>query len=55
MIPSVRPIEVVHMDLQMPELNRFETAKIMRDSNSLVLNHKVPIIALRADAFSETE
>jgi PAS domain S-box-containing protein len=48
------PIDVVLMDLQMPELNGYDTTKIIRDSNSLVLNHKVPIIALTADAFSET-
>jgi len=49
------PIDVVLMDLQMPELNGYDTTKIIRDSNSLVLNHKVPIIALTADAFSETK
>jgi PAS domain S-box-containing protein len=48
-------IDVVLMDLQMPELNGYDTTKIIRDSNSLVLNHKVPIIALTADAFSETK
>ncbi len=48
-------VGVVLMDLQMPELNGYDTTKIIRDSNSLVLNHKVPIIALTADAFSETK
>ncbi len=48
-------VDVVLMDLQMPELNGYDTTKIIRDSNSLVLNHKVPIIALTADAFSETK
>lgn len=52
---SQHEVDVVLMDLQMPELNGFDTTRIIRDTNSLVLNHKVPIIALTADAFSETK
>lgn len=54
-ILSQQDVDVVLMDLQMPELNGFDTTRIIRDTNSLVLNHKVPIIALTADAFSETK
>lgn len=54
-ILSQLDVDVVLMDLQMPELNGFDTTRIIRDTNSLVLNHKVPIIALTADAFSETK
>jgi len=38
------------MDLQMPEMDGFETTSIIRDKKSLVKNHKVPIVAMTAHA-----
>ncbi len=45
--------DVILMDLQMPHMDGYEATKIIRDKNSKVLNHNVPIIALTADAFPE--
>jgi PAS domain S-box-containing protein len=45
---------LVLMDLHMPELNGYEAAKIIRDPNSRVRKHDIPIIALTADVTSET-
>ncbi len=45
---------VVLMDLHMPELNGYEAATLVRDPNSKVRNHEVPILALTADVTSET-
>jgi PAS domain S-box-containing protein len=45
---------LVLMDLHMPELNGYEAASIIRDPNSHVRKHEVPIIALTADITSET-
>jgi CheY-like chemotaxis protein len=42
--------DVVLMDIQMPELDGFDTTKIIRDAQSKVLDHHVPIIALTAHA-----
>lgn len=47
-------IDVVLMDLQMPEMSGFQAAEIIRDQNSAVKNTNIPIIALSADAFLET-
>ncbi len=38
------------MDCQMPEMNGFDATKKIRDPASRVLNHKVHIIALTANA-----
>jgi CheY-like chemotaxis protein len=46
--------DIVLMDLQMPEMSGYEAAQIIRSSDSTVLNHNIPIIALSADAFLET-
>lgn len=45
---------VVLMDMHMPQLNGIETTKIIRNPDSDVLDHDVPIIALTADITSET-
>ncbi|MBF0397148.1 MAG: response regulator, partial [Desulfobacterales bacterium] len=41
---------MVLMDVQMPEMDGFEATKIIRDKNSKVKNHNVPIIAMTARA-----
>lgn len=43
--------DVILMDIHMPELNGIETTKLIRSSTQQ--NHKIPIIALTADALSE--
>ncbi|MDZ4667591.1 MAG: response regulator [bacterium] len=47
-------IDLVLMDLQMPEMSGFQAAEIIRSQNSVVKNSAIPIIALSADAFLET-
>ncbi len=47
-------IDLVLMDLQMPEMSGFQAAEIIRGQNSVVKNPDIPIIALSADAFLET-
>ncbi|MFN4083463.1 MAG: response regulator [Bacteroidia bacterium] len=46
--------DIVLMDLQMPEMSGYQAAEIIRSSNSTIINHDIPIIALSADAFMET-
>jgi CheY-like chemotaxis protein len=46
--------DLVLMDLQMPEMSGFQAAEIIRAENSTVRNPSIPIIALSADAFTET-
>jgi CheY-like chemotaxis protein len=38
------------MDVQMPEMNGFDATKIIRDAQSKILDHHVPIIAMTAHA-----
>ncbi len=45
---------LVLMDLQMPEMSGFQAAEMIRAPNTTVKNSDIPIIALSADAFSET-
>jgi signal transduction histidine kinase/CheY-like chemotaxis protein len=45
--------ELVLMDCQMPEMDGFEATRIIRDRNSAVLDHDVPVIAMTANAFPE--
>lgn len=47
--------DVVLLDLQMPEMNGFEVVEIIRDINSEVRNHNVPVIALTADISPDTK
>ncbi len=42
--------DLVFMDLQMPVLGGLEATKIIRDPDSDVLDHKLPIIAMTANA-----
>jgi signal transduction histidine kinase/CheY-like chemotaxis protein len=45
--------DLVLMDCQMPEMDGFEAARTIRDRNSRVLDHDVPVIAMTANAFPE--
>jgi two-component system, sensor histidine kinase and response regulator len=45
--------DIVLMDVQMPEMDGYEAVGIIRDPNSGVLNHKVPVIAMTANAMPE--
>ena len=42
--------DIILMDIQLPEMDGIEATKIIRDPNSTVKNHNVPIIALTAYA-----
>gem|GEM_PF-747363 len=46
--------DLVLMDLHMPEMDGYEAALQIRDKNSTVLMHDVPVIALTADITPET-
>jgi PAS domain S-box-containing protein len=52
---SHEKVDLVIMDLQMPLMNGFEATAVIRDEKSKVLDHKVPILALTANALSETK
>ncbi len=42
--------DMVLMDCQMPELDGYETTRVIRNENSAVRNHKIPIVAMTANA-----
>jgi PAS domain S-box-containing protein len=44
------PYDLVLMDVQMPEMNGLEATRRIRDPNSAVRNHQVPVIAMTANA-----
>jgi CheY-like chemotaxis protein len=44
------PYDLVLMDVQMPEMNGFEATQRIRDPESGVLRHDIPIIAMTAHA-----
>ena len=44
--------DLVLMDVQMPEMDGYEATHHIRSSQSRVLNHKIPIIAMTAHAMS---
>ena len=46
------PYDLVLMDCQMPEMDGYETTAKIRDQQSLVLNHDIPIIAMTANAMA---
>jgi len=45
-----KPYDIVLMDIQMPEMDGFEASGIIRDPDSGVSDHDIPIIALTAHA-----
>jgi len=42
--------DLVFMDIQMPEMDGLDATRIIRDTQSPVLNHRVPIVAMTAHA-----
>lgn len=42
--------DIVFMDIQMPEMDGLEATGIIRDEQSAVIDHKVPVIAMTAHA-----
>ncbi len=56
-LDAVRALELINydlvlMDCLMPELNGYEATAMIRDTNSRVINHDVPIIAMTASAMT---
>ncbi len=52
-ILKVRNFDIILMDIQMPEMDGIEATKIIRDTSSPVLDHKIPIIALTANMMKD--
>lgn len=49
---SQKRYDLVFMDLQMPRMGGLEATGIIRDPNSTVLNHVIPVIAMTANAMT---
>ncbi|MBF0409151.1 MAG: response regulator [Candidatus Riflebacteria bacterium] len=47
---STIPYDLVFMDLQMPDMDGIEATSLIRQKNSPVINHEVPVIAMTAHA-----
>lgn len=45
--------DLVLMDCQMPEMNGYEATAVIRDPQSDIANHAIPIVALTANALEE--
>ena len=44
------PYDIVFMDCQMPEMDGYEATGKIRNPESKVLNHKIPVVAMTANA-----
>jgi len=44
------PYDLVLMDMQMPEMDGLAATRVIRDPNSAVGNHRIPVIAMTANA-----
>ncbi|WMW25620.1 PAS domain S-box protein [Methanolobus sediminis] len=49
------PYDLVFMDIQMPEMDGMEASKHIRNKQSSVINHDIPIIAMTAHAMKGDE
>ena len=52
---ATTPYALVLMDLQMPVMNGFEATRLIRSARSTVLNPRIPIIAMTANAMPEDQ
>jgi CheY-like chemotaxis protein len=50
---SEESFNLVLMDIQMPEMNGYEATILIRDQNSPVLDHNIPIVAVTAHAMKD--
>jgi CheY-like chemotaxis protein len=50
---QTQPYDLVLMDIQMPEMDGLEATQHIRDSQTKVLDHEIPIIAMTANALPE--